>query len=345
MLDRKNSGAGRRIWIAVVVTAVLVALAVYRFTTTGFDWHAFLAKFVNMDWLWLSASIALLFLSYVGRAVRWEVMLRPLEAKPNLWNITSATIIGFTGVVLLGRAGELVRPYLIAVKEGVPFSSQMAAWFLERIFDLLMVLLIFGIALARMPTAARLVRTGGYFVASVGVICIILLIAFRNFAGPAQRRILAAVSFLPEKAQVRLEKILGAFVEGMKCTREPRFLALLVIYTILEWIVVVGQYYCIFRALPDTAWFGLDQVMVFLGFVAFGSIVQIPGIGGGVQVASYLVLKEILGTPPEAATAMAILIWLLTWVIVVPFGLALAFHEGINWKKISHISENVEPQP
>lgn len=345
MLARKSSPSGRRVWAAVVVAVVICGLAAYRFSTTGFAWDVFLSKFAKMDWWWLSASIVLLFLSYLGRALRWEVMLKPLQTKPNLWNITSATIIGFTGVVLLGRAGELVRPYLISAKERVPFSSQMAAWFLERIFDLLMVLLIFGIALARMPTGVHLLRTGGYLLASIGVTCIVLLVAFRNFAGPAQSRILAAVSFLPERFYVRVEKILRAFVQGMECTRESRFLALLVVYTIVEWVIILGQYYCIFRAMPDTAWFGLDQIMMFIGFVAFGSVVQVPGIGGGVQVASYLVLKEILSIPPEAATAMAILIWLLTWVVVVPFGLACAFHEGIKWKKISNITEDVEVQP
>ena len=39
--------------------------------------------------------------------------------------LTSDTAIGFTAVVLLGRVGEVVRPYLIAVQTGVPFSSQV----------------------------------------------------------------------------------------------------------------------------------------------------------------------------------------------------------------------------
>ena len=53
-------------------------------------------------------------------------------------------MIGFTAITLFGRAGEFVRPYLIAVKEKVPVTSQMAAWVLERIFDLLMASLLFG---------------------------------------------------------------------------------------------------------------------------------------------------------------------------------------------------------
>ena len=263
--------------------------------------------------------------------------------------LDSATVIGFTAIVLLGRPGELVRPYLISVKERVPFSSQMAAWFLERIFDLILVLIIFGIALARMPANLHLgpalqwiLRTGGYLVASLGALSILLLVVFRNFAVPAQARILSGARGSPEKLYSRLAKILSAFVQGMECTHDLNNLALLVGYTILEWIIIVGGYYFMFRALPATSSFSLDEVMIFLGIVAFGSVVQVPGIGGGVQVASFLVLHEIFKLSGEMATGIAILIWLLSWVLVVPVGLAFAFHEGVNWSKIRHITQEVE---
>lgn len=245
--------------------------------------------------------------------------------------------------------GELVRPYLISVKERVSFSSQMAAWFLERILDLVLVLIIFGIALARIPAGLHLgpalqwiLRMGGYLVASLGALCILLLVVFRNFAVPAQARILSAARVLPEKLYTRLAKILTAFVQGMECTHDFNNLALLMGYTVLEWVVIVSAYFCVFRALPATSHFSLDDVMIFLGIVAFGSVVQIPGIGGGVQVAAFLVLHEIFKISGELATGIAILIWLLSWVLVVPVGLAFAFHEGVNWSKIRHITEDVE---
>ncbi len=343
----RKFGAG--LWIAAALVALVVGAGVYRLRGAGFQWGLFFATFTNVDWYWLSASIILILLTYFGRALRWQVMLRPLRPHASLWNVTSATVIGFTAVVGLGRPGELVRPYLIALKERVPFSSQMAAWFLERIFDLLMVLLIFGIALARMPAGLHLgpalhwvLQKGGYFVASIGAVCIVLLIAFRSFAVPAQRRILSAMGFLPAKLQVRVAKVLTAFVQGMECTRGRRSLGLLVGYTLLEWAIIVAAYYTLFRALPATSSFALNDVMIFLGFIAFGSVVQIPGIGGGVQVAAVLVLTEIFGIKLEAATGLAILVWLLSWVAIVPFGLAFAFHEGLNWKRISHIQDDVE---
>ena len=58
-------------------------------------------------------------------------------------------MIGFTAITLFGRPGEFVRPYLIAVKENVPLTSQLAAWVLERVFDLLLALLVFAYGLTR----------------------------------------------------------------------------------------------------------------------------------------------------------------------------------------------------
>ena len=111
------------------------------------------------------------------------------------------------------------------------------------------------------------------------------------------------------------------------------------LYTLLEWALIFGCYYCLFRAFPATAVFSLAEMSIFLGVVAFGSILQIPGIGGGVQVAAVLVLTEIFGMPIEAATGMALLIWGVSFLTVVPFGLGLALHDGVNWSKFKSLPQ------
>ena len=83
-------------------------------------------------------------------------------------NLLSATVIGFTAITLFGRPGEFVRPYLIAVKEQVPVTSQLAAWVLERIFDLLMALLVFAFALSRVQASGLHVGANLTWVLAVG---------------------------------------------------------------------------------------------------------------------------------------------------------------------------------
>ncbi len=69
------------------------------------------------------------------RAMRWRIFLKPL-CETTTARLLGPQFIGFTGLALLGRPGEMVRPYLIARKENVTFSSQLAVWLVERIFDM-----------------------------------------------------------------------------------------------------------------------------------------------------------------------------------------------------------------
>ena len=70
------------------------------------------------------------------RALRWKIFLRPVRPQASTWKLISPTIVGFTGLALLGRPGELIRPYLIARRKNFTFSSQLAVWAVERIFDI-----------------------------------------------------------------------------------------------------------------------------------------------------------------------------------------------------------------
>jgi len=93
----------------------------------------------------------------------------------------------------------------------------------------------------------------------------------------------------------------------------------------------------VFKAFPATHELGVTDVVILLGFVCLGSIVQIPGVGGGMQIVTVLVLTEFFGVSLEAASGIALVLWIITFVVIVPLGLVLAFHEGIQWRNLRHI--------
>jgi uncharacterized protein (TIRG00374 family) len=336
-----------RILAFVVVAALLVAavLSFRRLRGSEFRWDRFASTFSQLDPVWLAAAVILILFTYVGRALRWQVLLRPVSPNSNLWRIFVATAIGFTALVILGRPGELVRPYLISVKEKVTFSSQIAAWLLERIYDLLVVLLLFGYSLSHIqatrlsfgPHLDFILRTGGYMVAGICSICLLFLLGVRHFSDAMQSRFLSSVTFLPDNYYKRLEQLVSAFAAGMESTKSHSFVALLFFYTMAEWAIIVVSNFCLFRAFPETAHFTLTDTLVFCGFVGLGSAIQIPGVGGGMQVASILILTEFFGLTFEVSSAMAILIWLTTYVVIIPIGAFLALREGLNWKNLKQL--------
>jgi len=115
-----------------------------------------------------------------------------------------------------------------------------------------------------------------------------------------------------------------------------------VFYTVIEWVLIALCYLCLMRAFGAALQFSIADILVFMGFVSFGAVVQLPGIGGGVQVVSILVLTKIFGLSVELATSVALLVWLITFFVIVPFGVALALHDGLSWRKLKELEREVE---
>jgi len=318
-----------------------------RLAERGFDWRLASAGFLRLHWSWLALALVPIFSTYGVRALRWSVFLRPLKANPSLSNLLSATVIGFTAITLFGRPGEFVRPYLIALKERVPATSQFAAWVLERIFDLLMALLLFGFALTKVQASGMQVSPnlewvlvfGGRIVAALCIAILVVLLSFRHLAEPVRRRLMAYLRFLPESRFLKIERLVAAFVQGVESTRSDGALAAVFLYSVLEWALVTACYWCLAKAFSGLIEMNLVDILIFMGFVSFGAAVQIPGIGGGMQVASVLVLTELFGVKLELATSFSLLIWILSFVVVVPVGLALAVKQGLDWQSLRKIGQ------
>ena len=261
-------------------------------------------------------------------------------------NLLSATVVGFTAIALFGRAGEFVRPYLIAIKERVPVPSQMAAWLLERLFDILMALLCFAYALARVAghqvhagsALAWILAFGGKVAAILSVAALVLLVSMRHFAPPFGKLLLRWLRFLPDRQYEHAKHLVTTFIQGVESTRSHAALLLVLIYSILEWILIAACYWCLAQAFSGLIQLSMADVLVFVGFVSFGSTVQIPGVGGGVQVVAVLVLTELFGVRVESAAFFALVLWIFTFVVVVPVGLAVSFKEGLSFRGLRRIS-------
>ena len=122
--------------VYAVVFVVLAVLVYLQFRTwRNFDWARF-RETRPQHWMHIVHGVALIYLAYVIRAFRWKIFLKPVRPKAKSLSLVVPTVIGFTGLALLGRPGELIRPYLIARRQNLPFSSQLAVWTVERIFDI-----------------------------------------------------------------------------------------------------------------------------------------------------------------------------------------------------------------
>jgi glycosyltransferase 2 family protein len=79
-----------------------------------------------------------------------------------------------------------------------------------------------------------------------------------------------------------------------------------------------------------------------MGSSMVGSLIQLPGVGGGSQLATIAALQHIFDVPEELAASCGIMLWLVTFVAVVPLGLLLAHRERLSLRQLSTESQVAE---
>src|SRR5688572_8509621 len=122
-----------------LLTLVLVWLFI-----RDLDGAALRRAFTSADLRLVGLAVLTTLQTYVIRAWRWQTMLRPL-GHVHFGPAFRTTVIGF--FPFPARAGEFIRPYLLARQENLSFSATFATIILERALDLTAVLLLFAAAI------------------------------------------------------------------------------------------------------------------------------------------------------------------------------------------------------
>ena len=128
-----------RIVLVLVVTALCLAAALWNI-----DLAVALQALRQAAWIMLLPMWGLYIIAHSLRVVRLGILLGQPVPFRRLFSINS---VGFLAInVIPLRMGELVRPWLLSEREGIPFGRGMAAIFIERMLDMLMLLaMLFGL--------------------------------------------------------------------------------------------------------------------------------------------------------------------------------------------------------
>jgi uncharacterized protein (TIRG00374 family) len=352
----------KRVLITTLVLVVLGALVYLQIRTwKKFDWHRFWAVTHTTNKFYIVAGVALIYADYILRAVRWKILLQPVcDAKTS--DLVPPTVIGFAGLALLGRPGEFIRPYLIARKLNLSMASQLAVWTVERIFDtgafaLIMAvnILWFRSDLSQLPGFAESAKRhflGHEFSAftffeafAIALLCgvgFIALVAFNVRQNPSLAakffaRIFARIS---PKAGHAVGKRVQAFGEGLNTVKDVKSFFQLSGLSIVIWLFIGFAYMAVMQAYPihRLSQMTLSRVFLLTAASVVGGVLQLPVVGGGSQLATIGMLRGVFNLSPELATSAGMMLWLVTFMSVIPAGLALARSEHVSLTQMEEAS-------
>lgn len=327
----------------LILALAIVAALLYRsrgaITLSGFNWQKLGTALANASLPLLLLALVSIYVSYALRSLRWVRFSRYM-GRPTFRNVYSATIMGFTAVFVLGRAGEPVRPLLIARKDRLPVADSFGVYVLERVFDVGATAVLAILALLALPRHAlagaeansgRLVhdaRLAGWALFWLLIGSIAVLVYFRFHGARALQSRLGG--FRARGGwRGKIATLVGGFSEGLQAIRSPGDLFAAVGYTVVHWLVVALVYLLVMRGFSgQMGEFGFRAALLVLAFTMVGSVMQLPAVGGGTQVATFLVLTVIFGVEKEPAAAVAIVLWLVTFAGACIAGVPLLIHEG-----------------
>jgi glycosyltransferase 2 family protein len=335
----------------------LGALAVFIYKSrnsialAGFSWKEVIASLREANPALLLGAIGVIFLCYAARAARWMRFSRWIGPS-RFPNVYSSTLMGFTCIFLLGRAGEPIRPVLIARKDSLPVSGMFGVYIVERIFDMGATAVLAGIGLlffrhssldtqesARLMALARTAGAGLLLGLALGIS---FLLYFRYYGGEWLSRRLKKPAWHRGWRQ-RVAAIAEGFSDGLRGIHTWDDLAVLVGYTLLHWFGVAVCYFLVIRAFGgDLSGMGFLAGVVVLAFTLVGSALQLPAVGGGAQAASFLVLTLFFGIAKEPAAVVAIVMWIISFASCSIAGLPLLLREGWSMGELQRLARAEE---
>jgi glycosyltransferase 2 family protein len=298
-------------------------------------------------WLLLLAT-GVTLVTYLVRSWRWRTMLRPIGEAP-LGMAFRATVIGFAANFLLpARAGEVLRPYLLARRAGLSATSSFATILLERLLDLLTVLLLFGAFVflfdpgvtAADPGVYRAIQAGGVLAAASALTGLAVFFVLAGHPERLGQLVLKAERVLPSRLAATVAHLARTFAAGLAVMRQPRHLVIALLLSLPLWLSIAAATWTVARAFHITMPFTGSFLLIAL--LTVGVAVPTPGAVGGFHYAFRLGATTFFGATSEQAVGAAIILHAVTFVPVTLLGVVFMFQEGLSLSSMKRMAREGE---
>ena len=293
----------------------------------------------------LVVAVVVVGITYWARAVRWRCLLTPI-GPTRFRTVFRTTIIRFAALgVLPARAGDVLGPYLLARQEGLSLSSTFATIVIERLLDLIAVLLLLAIYLAvavdtatMSPALLRSVIVSASIAGSLAALMIGVLWVVASHPERVGGLVLLAGRVLPQGLARRLARMAQSFSGGLAIARRPRELVSVIAWSVGIWVAHAGEVWVVTRAfgmaLPVVGSFLLQALLVI------GVAVPTPGGVGSYHEAYRFGMTTFFGAANDKAIAAALVVHAISFVPVILLGLLFMAQDGLSLGRLNELARS-----
>lgn len=324
----------------------LFAVFIFWFFGRNLNWTEVSQALQKANPFYIAAAVSVICLGYLLRAKRWQVLLEPIT-KSSLKELFATTTVGFAAIFLIGRAGEIVRPMWLPMRDRrVRPSAALVTLGVERIFDLASLICFFAVNLLWItPPAGReqefeYVKLAGNLMLVGVAIGFIGLYVYQKYSAKiiARTEKIVDKKFIPKKIQRIILSILKQLAIALGILRDWREIALVVFWTFLLWLSIAVPTWFVLLAfdLPLT----LSDSLFVMGWAAIGSVVPTPGGAAGAFHAATAGGLIFLNVERDQAAAVSIAMHLVYFAPAIIFGLYYFLHGDISFSKFKSLLDS-----
>src|SRR5262245_54320679 len=288
------------------------------------------------------------------RAIRWRYLLEPL-GETTFGESFRATAVGFAASsVLPARAGEVIRPYFLALQvrqehgDGVTATGAFATILVERLLDVVTVLVllasyvfVFGRELGA-AHAARFaaLKWAGATAAAGSIAALVVLFVLAGDPLRLRRAVERLERVLPQALAGLVGRVAERFARGLAIVRRPSRVIVALAWSFPLWLCIALGIWAVAVAfqldVPFTGSFLLVAILVL------GVAVPTPGAVGGFHAAFRYGVTAFFAAADEAAVGAAIVLHLFSIGPALLLGLVFAAQEGLNLGGMRRLADQAE---
>ncbi len=334
----------------LIIGLVITAAALY-YTLRNVSLKDLANSFKTVDYIYILPAVIILLLSFLFRALRWRILISPMK-QVKTSELFSPLMVGYMANILPARAGELIRAYLLGKKHGIPFSGGFASIVVERLFDIVCILLLFAwvlvfhaeiftadVTISGISLQTMAVNFGRLSAVLVGVLIgfIYLMVAHKE---KLMQVILWVIRPFPKKWHDKIEYLVEEFSIGCQVTKDLSALLKITFYSVLVWAMVVLSYYPFYFAY-DLANKSIASVLIVTVLVCiFIVALPTPAFLGSFNAAILIGLHDIMLEPELAAVSFGMVVWAVNFGVILLGGLYFVFHDHLSVKTLVEVEES-----
>jgi uncharacterized protein (TIRG00374 family) len=313
--------SNRTVRSLLVAAGLVVTVAGTYIAVLGVDLDETGDALANCDLTWLFPTCVVFAIAIWLRAVRWWAVFAP-EKRPPLREVTRACFIGFFfNNILPARAGEAARIIALHSATGTPRAEAIGTAVVERVFDVLSLLLLLFAAYPLLPAVSWL-RTAALFGAAALVALAALVYVLVRYEERAVRWLLSPLRRLPGASVAeRVEYAVVNATRGLTAIRDPRVALRGMAITLVSWIGIGVSYWILMFS------FSLDLPIVagILVTVAINLSLVLPSSPAalGVFEAATVIALRAFDVPQAEALSYALVLHLVNLLPFLAIGIVL----------------------